>query len=66
MGPDCIIGRERWGLDVDLCCAVLKCSVMSDLCDPVDYNPPGSCPWASPILEWVVIPSSRGSSPSGD
>ena len=27
------------------------------LCDPVNYSPPGS----ARILEWVAIPSSRGS-----
>ena len=37
------------------------------LCDPMDCSPPGLgvlCPWGSPgkILEWVVVPSSRGPS----
>ena len=34
------------------------------LCDPIDYSPPGSpVPWISQarILEWIAMPSSRGS-----
>ena len=43
----------------------------STLRDPKDFNPPGSSPWDSPglhgilqarALEWVAMPSSRGSS----
>ena len=36
------------------------------LCDPMDYSPPGSSVRGilqARILEWVVMPSSRGSSP---
>ena len=39
------------------------------LCDPMDYHPPGSTVhgiFQARILEWVVIPSSRGSSPPRD
>ena len=35
------------------------------LCDPMDYSPPGSPVYAilqARILEWVAMPSSRGSS----
>ena len=35
------------------------------LCDPMDYSPPGSSVYGilqARILEWVAIPSSRGSS----
>ena len=35
------------------------------LCDPMDYNPPGSSVLGilqARILEWVAIPFSRGSS----
>lgn len=47
-----------------LCVSV--CSVVSNLCNPVDYcNPPGSsAPWDSPgkNLEWAAMSSSRVSS----
>ena len=39
------------------------------LCDPMDYSPPGSFAhgdFQARILEWVSIPSSRGSSQSRD
>ena len=38
------------------------------LCDPVDCSLPGLSPWNSQarILEWVSMPSSRGSSPPRD
>ena len=39
------------------------------LCDPMDCSPPGSPVRRSlqaRILEWVAIPSSRGSSPLRD
>ena len=35
------------------------------LCDPMDHSPPGSSPHRilqARILEWVAMPSSRGSS----
>ena len=46
----------------------LNCSVLS-LCDPMNCSPPGSSVHGdSPgkILEWVAMPSSRGSSQSRD
>ena len=39
------------------------------LCDPVDCSPPGSSVMRmlqARILEWVAMPSSRGSSPVRD
>ena len=39
------------------------------LCDPMDYSPPGFSVHGTSqvrILEWVAMPSSRGSSQSGD
>ena len=47
-----------------VCIVVLVTQLCLTLCDPVDCNPPGSLVqgilWAR-ILEWVVIPFSRGS-----
>ena len=53
-----------------VCDAVVLCCVKSlqlylTLCDPVDYRPPGSSVHGilqARILEWVAMPSSRGSS----
>ena len=39
------------------------------LCDPTDYSPPGSSVYSilqAKILEWVAMPSCRGSSPPRD
>ena len=39
------------------------------LCDPIDCSPPGSSVRGilqARMLEWVAIPSSRGSSPPRD
>ena len=47
----------------------LCCSVASVMPDSVDYNPPGSSVHRilqARILEWVALPSSRGSSPPRD
>ena len=44
---------------------MLVCSGMSDTCDPKDCSLPGSNVlgiFQARILEWVVMPSSRGSS----
>ena len=48
------------------CCAGLRLVVPSclTLCDPMDYSPPGSSVHGilqTRILEWVAMPSSRGS-----
>ena len=45
------------------------CSVVSNVCDPVDCSPPGSSVHGIPqtrVLEWVAIPFSRGPSRPGD
>ena len=42
---------------------------MSDSCNPMDYGPPGSSVHGilqARILEWVAMPSSRGSSQPKD
>ena len=50
---------------VCVCMCVLVTQPCSTLCDPVDYSSPGSSVhgilWER-ILEWVAMPSSRGSS----
>ena len=49
----------------EVCCVVCACSVMSDSCDPMDCSPPGSSVHGilqARILEWVAMPSSKGSS----
>ena len=51
----------------NLCCAVLCLVTQSclTLCDPMDCSPPGSPVqgvYQARILEWVAMPSSRGSS----
>ena len=52
---------------VAICAKLLQwCPI---LCDPVDYSPSGSSVRGilqAGILEWVVMPSSRGSSPPRD
>ena len=51
-----------------LCCAKLLQLYMT-LCDPMDHNLPGSSVHGilqTRVLEWVVMPSSRGSSRSRD
>ena len=47
---------------------VLSCSVISDLCNPMDYRLPGSSVhgiFQARILEWITISSSKGSSCPG-
>ena len=46
-------------------CVYMLLQSCPTLCHPVDYNPPGSSVHGvlqARILEWVVMPSSRGSS----
>ena len=46
-----------------MCCSVLSCSVVSTLGDPMDCSPTESVGiLQARILEWVAMPSSRGSS----
>ena len=61
---------SKFNFDIKLLCA---CVLVVQLClvlyDPVDCIPPGSSVHGvlqSRVLEWVVIPSSRGSSPPRD
>ena len=51
-------------IEIKVCCAKLFQSCLN-LCDPMDCSPPGSTIHAilqARILEWVAMPSSRGSS----
>ena len=61
-------GLGTWGWELslghDVWCVVA--SVVSN-CDPIDCSPPGSSVhgiFQARILEWVALPSSRGSSPT--
>ena len=71
----CIIQSKRKGLDVlvgvvigvdiDVCAHALVAPLCLTLCDPMDSSLPGSFVWGilqARILEWVAMPSSRGSS----
>ena len=54
-----------------VCCVALNCfsCVRPTLCNPMDYRLPGSSVHGilqERILEWVPMPSSRGSSPPRD
>ena len=54
---------------VYVCVCVLVAQLCLTLCDPVDYSPPGSSVQEisqARVLEWVAMPSSRGSSWSRD
>ena len=54
-GAGLYYGEERWGLDVDMCCAVLRCSVVSDSLRPHGCNLPGSS--VQGILQyWSELP----------
>ena len=62
----CLVGAEATRV---IKVTVLVVELCLTLCNPMDYNPPGSSvhgilqEW---ILEWVVIPLSRGSSQTMD
>ena len=52
-----------------LCLCVLPLQLYLTLCDPMNYGPPGSSVHGilqARILEWVAMPSSRGSSWHGN
>ena len=54
---------------LDACCAVLGRFICVRLCEPMEYSLPGSSVHGilqARILEWVAMPSSRGSSQPGD
>ena len=47
----------------------VSCSVVSNICNPVDYSPPGFSVHGilqARVLEWVAISFSRGSSQPRD
>ena len=59
-------GQALWCLNLECMCV---CEVVSTLCHPMDCSPPGSSVHGilqAGILEWVALPSSRGSSPPRD
>ena len=61
-----------WSIDVCVCvcvCVCVRAQLCSTLCNHIDCSPPGSSVHGisqARILEWVDIPSSRGSSPPRD
>ena len=68
-------GGREWGAGVSRCELLDPCvgakAVQSclTLCDPTDCSPPGSSVHELVqvrMLQWVAVPSSRGSSPSRD
>ena len=40
--------RKRAWVELRVAAATRERLLMSDPCDPMDLNPPGSCPWDSP------------------
>ena len=57
------------GTGARVMCVFSVTSIMSDSLDPMDCSPPGSSVHGilqARILEWVAMPSSRGSSPPRD
>ena len=51
------------------CVCAKSLQTCPSLCNPMDYSPPGSSFYGilqTRILEWVAMPSSRGSSPPKD
>ena len=63
----CIVGLSVCTFYMPICACVLSCfrPVQPTLCDPMDCNPPSSSDHGilqARILEWVTMPSSRGSS----
>ena len=56
-------------LSLVICCCCLVFQSCPTLCYPMDYSPPGSSVhgiFQARTLEWVAVPSSRGSSRPGD
>ena len=56
---------KRFGSVIRGCALCLVAQLCPTLCDPMDYSPPGSSVRGilqARILEWVAMPSSRGSS----
>ena len=62
-------GGINWEIGIDICAVCLVAQSCLTLCDPMDCSLPGSSTHGilqARILEWVVIPSSRGSSQPRD
>ena len=54
---------------LSMCVRAKLLQLYAALCDPMDHSPPGSSVHGDSqarILEWVAMPSSRGSSQSRD
>ena len=70
----CILSQDTLQLIVECCCmlccaAVFSRSVVFDSCDPMACSPPGFSVHGIlhlRILEWIAMPSSRGSSQPRD
>ena len=66
-----LLSVRKW-TDIPFLLCVCMCSVAQScptFCDPMDCSPPGSSVHGilqARILEWVVIPFSKGSSPPRD
>jgi len=63
------LGHKDWALMIKLLMHAQSLQLCPTLCDPMDCNPPGSSIpgiLQARILEWVAMPSSRGSSWPGD
>ena len=66
MLEEVVVGQQEvrwiWWIRQNSVCAMLSfvAQLFLTLCDPMDCSPPGSV--QARILEWVVMPSSRGSS----
>ena len=69
--------KSHWGVQVGEtsfpscrhACCVLVTQLCPTVCDPLDCSPPGSSVYGvlqARILEWVAMPSSRGSFPPRD
>ena len=63
------VGWRWWQRKTGCSSVVLVARLCLTLCDPVDYNPPGSSIHGilqARLLEWVAMPFSRGSSQPRD
>ena len=68
--PLCLWNRqEEWVINAVKSGACLGAQLCLTLCDPMDCSPPGPSVQGilqARTLEWVALPSSRGSSPLRD
>ena len=61
----CFDFRQKWFCTLCVCVCIKLLQPCLTLCDPMDCSPPGSSVHGilqARILEWVAMPSSRGSS----